>query len=350
MNDLSISERQELGQLEAVIETGLPTFYEVGIALTEIKEKRLYRQQYGTFEEYCRQRWNFGHYRARTLIQEAETMRNLETQPFVRVLPQNEAQVRALSVLPAEQQPDAWQQVVDTAPNGNITRAHVKAVVDEIRGKTAPLAVSLPEPDPAAPLATDHAGSSNGSSPFNYKRDAKSSRIANEYVPQGYDACQTPAYAIDPLVPYLDQHQTLWEPACGEGLLAQAFCKRGFQNVVGSDILSGQNFFEYEPPEWHCLVTNPPFSLKYRWLERCYALGKPFALLLPVETLGAKTAQDLLKVHGCEILLLNHRINFKMPTKGWEGAAQFPVFWLCWKLLPQPIVFGSIRYPDKGEL
>lgn len=182
---------------------------------------------------------------------------------------------------------------------------------------------------------------SNGRSDFNYKRDAKSSRPADIYTPHGYDACQTPGYAIKPLLPYLQPGETVWEPAAGEGILSGAIRDCGLQ-VVESDIITGTSFFEYQPPSWDCLITNPPYSIKFDWLKRCYELNKPFALLVPVEMIGAKTAQNLFKVYGVEIMLLNRRVNFKMPNKGWNSSAQFPTLWLCWRLLPQQINYGEI--------
>jgi hypothetical protein len=175
----------------------------------------------------------------------------------------------------------------------------------------------------------------------------KVNRAGSLDEPHGYDACQTPAYALDPLLPYLDLAWTIWEPASGEGSLVEALYDAGYKedHVVATDILTGQNFFEHQPDQpWDCLVTNPPYSIKYEWLSRCFALGKPFALLVPVEMLGAKTAQELLKAHDFEIMLLDQRIDFKMPNKGYEGnGAQFPTLWLTHHLLPQQIMFGSIE-------
>jgi len=54
---LQIEEQEALQQYEAVIEKGLQTFYEVGQALAFIREKKLYRAEYKTFEDYCRERW-----------------------------------------------------------------------------------------------------------------------------------------------------------------------------------------------------------------------------------------------------------------------------------------------------
>jgi hypothetical protein len=184
---------------------------------------------------------------------------------------------------------------------------------------------------------------------FNYKRDSKIKRVADEHKLLLSDFCQTPAYALDPLLPYLDPRWRIWEPAAGEGLLVEALLDSGFNEVQGTDILTDQNFFKYEAVFWDVIVTNPPYSLKFEWLERCYALGQPFALLVPVEMLGAKTAQELMQKHGFEIMLLDQRVDFKMPNKGWDGAgSQFPVMWLCWKLLPQQVVFGSIEAGKKA--
>lgn len=173
----------------------------------------------------------------------------------------------------------------------------------------------------------------------------KLNQAGNIYEPKSYDACQTPAYAIDPLLSYLDTDWVIWEPAAGEGYLVEAFYDSGFktEQVLISDILTGQNFFEYDPDHWDCLITNPPYSIKYQWLERCYSFEKPFALLVPVEMLGTKSAQVLLKEYGFEMMLLDKRVNFKMPNKGWDSRAQFPVFWLCWQMLPQQIMFGELK-------
>ena len=173
--------------------------------------------------------------------------------------------------------------------------------------------------------------------------------------PGPYDNCQTPWYAIEPLVPFLNDagYHTIWEPACGEGNIANALALRDF-DVIATDIKldflnweSGKsyNFFDFETEnEYDAIVTNPPYSIKYPWLERCYDLGKPFALLLPVETMGAKTAQLLFKAHGVQVIWYYPRVDFKMPNKGWSGkGAQFPTAWFTWQLnLPTDNVFTKL--------
>ena len=50
-------ERSRLGKLETTIDRGLQSFFEVGAALKEIRDSRLYRDEHGTFEDYCQTRW-----------------------------------------------------------------------------------------------------------------------------------------------------------------------------------------------------------------------------------------------------------------------------------------------------
>ena len=65
--------------LEQVIERGLTTFVEVGNALLEIRDSRLYKDSFSTFEDYCRERWGMSRPRAYPLIEAAEIMSNLST-------------------------------------------------------------------------------------------------------------------------------------------------------------------------------------------------------------------------------------------------------------------------------
>lgn len=120
---------ERLVECERVIERGLNTFVEVGAALLEIRDNRLYREGYPTFEEYCRNRWGFTRMRATQLIGAAEVVQNVNN---CLQTPANEAQARPLVGLPADTQMQVWQQVVETAPEGKITGAFVQDVVEKI--------------------------------------------------------------------------------------------------------------------------------------------------------------------------------------------------------------------------
>lgn len=119
----------------------------------------------------------------------------------------------------------------------------------------------------------------------------------------------------------------MWESACGNGLLTRMY----FGRKIETDIQFGQDFFTGQAVKWDIQVTNPPYSLKYKWLERSYELGKPFCLLVPLEMLGAQKTQSFWKMYGKpHIILFNRSVNFVMPIKGLSGnGAQFPVMWYC---------------------
>lgn len=118
---------------EEVIAQGLHTFVDVGNALLEIRDNRLYRDEYSTFEDYCKERWGMVRQQANRLIAAAETVSNLE--PIGSILPQTESQTRPLTILEPELQVEAWQRAVETAPETGITAKHVQGVVDEITQK-----------------------------------------------------------------------------------------------------------------------------------------------------------------------------------------------------------------------
>lgn len=127
---LTDSESQRLEVLESVINAGMQTFVHVGNALLEIRDGRLYRQTHSTFEDYCRERWGMSKTHANRMIDSAEVVSNLTP---IGVIPNTESQARPLTVLEPQQQREAWQRAVETAPDGKITAAHVQTVVNEFR-------------------------------------------------------------------------------------------------------------------------------------------------------------------------------------------------------------------------
>lgn len=90
-----------------------------GQALMTIRDKRLYRQDYSTFEAYCQERWGMTHRRVNQLIAATETVNSLGT--LVPTLPTNERQTRPLTQLPPEQQAPAWQRAVEMAGDNPVT-------------------------------------------------------------------------------------------------------------------------------------------------------------------------------------------------------------------------------------
>lgn len=120
---LTAVERSTLTHAEAKIERGLSSFIEVGEALAEVRDSRLYREEYGTFEAYCRERWGITDRRARQMIDATITVSSL---PTGTIVPTSEGQARELSGLDPETAADVMQRAND-ATNGNVTAAAIRA-------------------------------------------------------------------------------------------------------------------------------------------------------------------------------------------------------------------------------
>ena len=84
-----------------------------GNALAKIRDARLYRDTHGTFEDYCREKWDISKPYATQFIQAAKVTENLVAIATIR--PSNEAQVRPLTdkSLNADQQREAWTDAVE---------------------------------------------------------------------------------------------------------------------------------------------------------------------------------------------------------------------------------------------
>lgn len=65
--------RTRLEELEGVISEGLQTFVEVGNAIREIRDNRLYRESHDTFEEYCKERWGWSKRHTNYQVEAANT-------------------------------------------------------------------------------------------------------------------------------------------------------------------------------------------------------------------------------------------------------------------------------------
>ncbi|MBU8910682.1 MAG: hypothetical protein KOO65_05380 [Desulfobacterales bacterium] len=149
---LTDTEKDRLKACEQVIEKGFDTFLEVGRALAEIRDNRLYRATHKAFERYCREVWDLGKSKAYYQIAGSETICFLKSKTSTIVdtfaadpeqainqneiiLPTNEAQTRPLTKLKPDDQVKAWGLVLEQLNDGKkLTSAVVKKAVKVVRG------------------------------------------------------------------------------------------------------------------------------------------------------------------------------------------------------------------------
>lgn len=128
---LSLVERKHLADLEQVVDHGLSTFVEVGLALLAIRDGRLYRAGYASFEEYLEGRWRLSRSRGYQLVDAARVAGVLSTTVDIGA-PTNEAQARELVPLLTEEEAlvQTWRAL--RASHGEaVTAELVRAAVQE---------------------------------------------------------------------------------------------------------------------------------------------------------------------------------------------------------------------------
>ena len=153
------------------------------------------------------------------------------------------------------------------------------------------------------------------------------------------DELYTPREAIIPILKYLDKNKTYWECTdFGESNITKILKENGF-NVISTskeelDFLKDKPNFDFD-----FIITNPPYSLKDQFLEKCYSYNKGFLLLLPITALEGKKRNDLYKKYGLELIILNKRINFMKNKKN----VWFNTSWFCNKICKEKLNFEEVK-------
>jgi hypothetical protein len=160
------------------------------------------------------------------------------------------------------------------------------------------------------------------------------------------DDFQTPKEALYPLIHYLKKNWIIWECACGEGFLVEALKNLGY-DVIGTDITNGHNFLKWQPEKYDCIITNPPYSIKQKFLKRCYQLKKPFALLLPLTTFETSIRQELFKKYGVQVIFFDKRINFQTPSGNGSGSWFATAWFTNWLNLEKDFIFEKLVVPTQ---
>jgi hypothetical protein len=156
---------------------------------------------------------------------------------------------------------------------------------------------------------------------------------------QGRDSFETPNYGTRLLLPFIPKNiKYIWECASGNGKISNILSESGKYEISNSDLKYSKehnfltcNFPIEIPKENSCIITNPPFSLKRKFYNRCKSHGVPFALLIPADYSG--WIIDALRFDNAEKLIPTRRIDYITPT-GLSGAnghtSNFHSLWLTW--------------------
>ena len=130
---ITFEESQRLVVLEKTIASGMQTFIEVGEALAEIRDSKLYKIEHDTFEDYCQKKWQMTARRAQQLVSAAEVV--ADCSKIGTIVPKTESQARPLTSIPREQRAEVFAEASATSATGKPTAREVQVVVEKRKRK-----------------------------------------------------------------------------------------------------------------------------------------------------------------------------------------------------------------------
>jgi hypothetical protein len=125
------AEEVEFRECETIVGESWAHVARAGEALVRIRDKELYKNEYDSFEAYCKKRWGFGYFQARRYISAAAVQKSLATTPGMPV-PECEAQIRPLIGLPAELAQEAWLNALSWSRGGHVSARLVTRAVKQV--------------------------------------------------------------------------------------------------------------------------------------------------------------------------------------------------------------------------
>ena len=130
MSDMATSDRDRLLNLEGEIQEDLKAIFRIGMNLLAIRNEKLWKDNYKSFEDYCNDRWQKGSNWARKM------MKAVEVKEVVPI--ENEWQARQLSDLSDENKIEVFNRAVDEVNDpGLVTGTQLKRIKSSVLAEKA---------------------------------------------------------------------------------------------------------------------------------------------------------------------------------------------------------------------
>lgn len=154
------------------------------------------------------------------------------------------------------------------------------------------------------------------------------------------DELYTPRYAIEPLIKYIPSTiKTIWEATdYGSSNITKVLREEGYK-VISTHIDTFDFLTDIPDFDYDMIITNPPYSLKDEFIERCYSYGKPFALLLPITSLEGVKRGAMFRQNGIGVIVLDRRVNYINEKK----SNWFNTSWFCHKIIDTNLIFEKLE-------
>lgn len=321
-------------------------WYENGLIMLSIRDDGLYKEKYGTFEEYLSQRWDISRRRGHHLTVSAEFMQTAlkltnqnvnQNAELVHIsednLPKNERQIR-----PLIEQLDhngerlyVWSKVVESGEKPSQRLVEEKIAEFKASGKEI----------------SDIQYTEVSDVEVNKVLSSTSNKVL--FTAGDNDECYTPDYAVLAITQYINKKQVVWCPFDKEDSQFVIQLRSAGFKVIHSHIDNGQDFYTYEPKEkWDVIISNPPFTNKREIFERAISFGKPFALIMTNTWLNDAAPKQIFRGINFQLLMFEERMKFLNQDNS-ENKITFSSSYFCRDFLPEKIVFDSLKEYGYGK-
>jgi len=164
------------------------------------------------------------------------------------------------------------------------------------------------------------------------------------YNKVGNDEAYTPDYGVKPILKYIPKDAIVW---CPFDKLDSEFVVQLRENGVmtlHSHIDEGKDFFEYEPPMWDIIISNPPFKNKRAFFERALSFNKPFALIMTNTWLNDRYSKQVFMNadRQMQLLMFDKRMKFTNPDGRPNNKITFSSSYYCCDFLPKDLILEEL--------
>eukprot|EP00122_Pirum_gemmata_P009451 Pgem_evm16s8721 len=126
-----------------------------------------------------------------------------------------------------------------------------------------------------------------------------------------HDDYMTPDYAWKNINHFIPKDKIIWEPFYGDGKSGE-YLERLGHTVIHND---GEDFFDYPQGKGDIVVSNPPFTIVPKILERLVEIDKPFILIMPCSKITTQYFHRLFE-NTIQIIIPRKRIHFDKMVDG----------------------------------
>ena len=148
------------------------------------------------------------------------------------------------------------------------------------------------------------------------------------------DDYETPTYIWNLILKHIPKDKIIYEPFYLNGRSGDYIKSQGY-DCIHEDT----NFFTNEYT-YDIIISNPPFSKRKEIFEKLKEINKPFALIVPLQTLTNVYFKSLFN-ENVQIIIPNNRIGF-IKNDVWTRGADFEIIILNYKMdLPKDIIYEN---------